>query len=408
MTAFHARLSPSGAHRWMPCAGSVKLEAPYPDRSSTFAEEGTAAHEVAAACLLSGRDASSFVGQHITVAGNDYLINEERAGFIQDYVELVRQEAENAQLLVEQRVSIGHITGEADAAGTADAVIVDSSNSRLKVVDLKFGRGVRVEALDNPQLQLYALGALDRYGLIDGFDEVSMLIHQPRLNHVAEFHVPTANLEGFREEVRAASARVFEALEGDSSDPEWQKTYLQPGEKQCRFCKAKATCPALRDVVQDVTSAATAEDFASLRPKAVSGETPTAYLALSMEKVDLVQQWCDAVKAETQRRLLQGRPVDGFKLVRGRPGNTAWRDEAGVEKLFKSFRLRQEEMYDFKLISPTKAKKLLAGSPRRLSKAEQLMHRPEGKPSVAPATDPRPAMASAASADDFRNLTSDN
>lgn len=407
MSVFHARLSPSGAHRWMTCAGSVRLEAPFPDRGGVFAEEGTAAHELAAAVLLGDKAAVDFIGTEIAVASNTYPVTREMADFVQDYVDLIRAEAAGAELRVEQRLPIGQITGEEGAMGTADAVILDVPNRNIKVIDLKFGRGVRVEALDNPQLQMYALGALDQYSVVGDFDTITMIIHQPRLNHVAEFHVPLEGLEAFREDAKRSAAVVFEALDGDMT-ADWQAQYLNAGPKQCKFCKAKATCPALRMTVAEVVSRASIDDFADCLPVAVEQSTDADYLSMAMDKVELVEGWSAAIRAEVQRRLLDSQPVPGYKMVRGRPGNTAWKDEKEIEKLFKSFRLRQEEMYDFKLISPTKAKKLLLDSPRRLAKAEQHMHRPEGKPSVAPATDPRPAMATVATADDFRDCSTEN
>jgi hypothetical protein len=123
-----------------------------------------------------------------------------------------------------------------------------------------------------------------------------------------------------------------------------------------------------------------------------------------MSKVGMVEDWCKAVRAEVERRLLAGQTVDGYKLVEGRRGNRTWSDEGAVEKLFKSFRLRQEEMYDLKLISATKAEKLLKENPKRWAKTEQLITRSDGKPSVAPATDKRPAMDVKPVLDDFQGL----
>lgn len=188
-------------------------------------------------------------------------------------------------------------------------------------------------------------------------------------------------------------------------DIDWQQAYLNPGEKQCKFCKAKATCPALRAEVADIVhEAATLDDFADLVPVTVDSQTGDNYLSAAMGKVDLVEQWCKAVRAEVERRLLAGKTVDGYKLVEGKRGNRKWADTAAVEKLFKSFRLRQDEMYDFSLISPTTAEKLFKETPKRWDKVREHITQSEGKPSVAPATDKRPALAVQSVAEDFGDL----
>ena len=174
-----------------------------------------------------------------------------------------------------------------------------------------------------------------------------------------------------------------------------------PGEKQCRFCKAKAVCPALAaEVAEVVSGSATLDEF--LTPDMTTGGN---YLSMAMSKVELVEHWCKAVRAEVERRLLAGQTVDGFKLVEGKRGNRKWSSDAEVEALFKSFRLRQDEMYDYSLISPTKAEKLLKDTPKRWEKVAGLISRAEGKPSVAPATDKRSSLTVQSVADDFRDLT---
>jgi hypothetical protein len=312
------------------------------------------------------------------------------ADYVDDYMRLVRGYGERGLLLVEQRVPIGHLTGEQGATGTSDAIVVDISNRVLFVIDLKYGMGVRVDAGDNPQLMLYALGALEQCDQLGEFDQVCMVIHQPRLNHVSEHWIYVGDLWAFKR--RAAEAAEL------TRQPD---APLVPGEKQCRFCKAKATCPALRaEVTEVVSGSATLDEF--LVPDVTTGDN---YLSVAMSKVGLVEDWCKAVRAEVERRLLAGQTVDGFKLVEGRRGNRKWSNDAEVEALFKSFRLRQDEMYDYSLISPTKAEKLLKDTPKRWEKAEALISRAEGKPSVAPATDKRPALAVQSVADDFRDLT---
>lgn len=426
----HASLGASKAHRWMVCHGSLKMEAPYPDTSSSYADEGTAAHELMEWCLTSGQDAASYAGRIITVekSGRKFEVDEEMVENVQQYVDYVRDvmaQDPDAVLMVETTVDFGRylfdpgtkwpvkdengeIVGWTDpeAYGTADTIVILPNLRKIVDIDLKYGKGERVDAERNPQLMLYGLGALEVASLAGDFDTVELVIHQPRIeNGVSSWEVSVEDLEQFALEARIAARHAVHQL-NDGAPPK-----LVPGPKQCRFCKAKASCPAyVGETTSVATTAASVEDFEDLTVEKVeAGLANTASLTLAqmMDKIEMLEALPKAIRAEVERRLTAGEEVPGYKLVEGKRGNRAWVNADEAELQMKSMRLKVEEMYELKLISPTAAEKLAkAGKigPRQWKKLQDQYAQSPGKPSVAPADDKRPAITVAATADDFAVL----
>jgi len=418
--AKHAKLSPSSADRWMTCPGSVALSEGLEDKGSSYADEGTAAHYLASGCLQYGHNAVQFVGDKIylwkdtrdgshfeSFSGHkaaDYAellctfeVDDDMAGAVQVYVDYARDvvKSTGGQLLVEQSVPIDHLTGEEGATGTSDTIIL--TEDELIVIDLKFGRGHEVSAEGNRQMRMYASGALAEYELLYDFKRVRMAISQPRISHQpSEWTCTIEELRTFEAEVAAAATWVRQCFDKQASQ---ELVKYIPSEDACRWCKAKATCPALANFVEDSLGS----DFNNLltapAPK-VEGVTNDV-LAKKMACIDLIEMWCTAVRAKVESELLQGNEVEGYKLVQGKKGNRAWTDAEAAEALMKSMRLKVDEMYDFKLISPTKAEKVLKDNPKKWTRINSLIGQSEGKASVAPASDKREALVLNPSSNDF-------
>lgn len=437
--ASHAMLSPSGAERWMSCAGSAALEAHEPDQSSEYADEGTAAHFLASECLTSGDHPTTHIGKKIAVwthpesdsggadwldalqtvahelSINEFTVDTDMAAFVNRFIRDVLDYKGDGELLVEQSLPIGHITGEEGAKGTGDAIVL--RDDEIQVHDLKFGRGVEVSAERNKQLMLYGLGALEQYGMMGDFTRVRLVIHQVRLSGPSEWDISVADLLHWAEtEAKPAAERCMRALAYRDKWDELHEKYLAPSEDACRFCKAKATCPALQQAVLN----AVADDFVDLTQPdqavakievAIERDMDNAQLSTLMRMVGMIEDWCKALRGRTETELLAGREVPGYKLVEGRQGNRQWTSAEEAEATLKSMRLKQEEMYNFSLISPTDAEKLAKDGrigQRQWPKLQPLITRTSGKPSVAPVTDKRPPLDIKAVVDDFTDLTAED
>lgn len=421
--AYHAKLSPSGAHRWLTCAGSVALEDGLPDTPTEYSEEGDCAHAVAAMCLNEDRPATAYTGRHVTIAPcKTYEFREDMAEPVQRYVDFVKSLP--GERFVEVAVPIGHITGEKDATGTSDTVLITEDLEEIIVVDLKFGMGVRVVAEENPQGMLYALGAIEKFDVLGTVKRARIIVHQPRLDSVSEWDCTREALDIFAKTAAVCAKTAMIALEFKANWVGKSNDYLAPSEDACRFCKAKATCPGLSKFVTETVGA----DFETISAGEITHNMPAipavhdaADLAKKMAAANLIEDWLKAVRAEVERRLLAAEEVPGYKLVQGRQGNRVWSDEKAAEEMLrKQFRLPIEQAYNLELISPTQAEKLApkfdkegkakpgqAETPigeRQWKKLVPLIVRSDGKLSVAPVTDPRPAHVVTPVADDFATV----
>lgn len=420
MTA-HAILSPSGAERWSVCPGSVYLAKDAPDSSSDYADEGTAAHFLASECLEQELNTVDFLGRKVLVhaevtgwsencsfglnsTGSVFEVDDDMAQEVQKYVDYVRQASVGAELFVEEQYDISHVVPY--CFGTSDTTILHP-DGELHVVDLKFGRGVEVSAVRNLQMVLYALGAMERFSLTHDIQTVRMTVHQPRLNNVSEWAATREEIEAIGAALKIAGERAITFHHGAVPTSE----DFTPDEKACRFCPAKGNCEALTrfaltTLADDFVDLNTIDEkLPTLAGAAVErvGVVDNTILGQLMRHMDLIEGWAKAVRARVEAELLAGRDVYGHKLVEGRKGRREWIDEAEAENTLKSMRLKKDEMYDFKVISPTKVEKLFKESPRRWDRVRDLITQSNGKPSVAPLDDPRPALV-IAPLDDFENL----
>lgn len=384
----HAVLSPSSAHRWMACPGSVALEAGIPSTSSKYSDEGTAAHDIAAKALLAG-------------GLMPVCPNREMGRYVGNYVEAVLRSSAGHTLLVEQQLDLEPITGEMDAKGTADAVIITSDGKELQVHDLKYGMGVEVYAEDNPQLMIYGLAALQQYAMFGDFERVRLVIHQVRLTDMPDdWEISVEDLLAFGEEVKMAAIRAIAIKDAQQQGIPLGLSTMNPGDKQCRFCKAKSTCPALAaTAIEGVTGKQVSFDEFIEAPQAIVTATRMVTvaeadkLARLLPLVPLIRDWCKSIEDRVQLSLAAGEVIPGFKLVEGKRGSRSWSDEGEVEAIMQGMRLNHDQMYASKLISPTQAEKAFADvNPRRWARLQEYIERQDGKPVVVSETDKRPAL----------------
>lgn len=415
----HAVLAPSGASQWSSCFAAPAMQLGMPESSSEHAAEGTAMHEVGELALSTEGDVFDMVGQSFLGDKSKDLwfeLTAESAKTLNNgYIIPVRQLAEGYTLLVEERLPISHITGEKDARGTSDTVIL--APRLLIIADLKWGMGVQVDAEENEQLVMYALAAYEQYRLVHEFDEVLLIVFQPRLDHISEWRIPLSQLLEIGERLKQAAKvatdlMTFAMINGEDAIP---LNMFKPSEDNCRWCKRKTTCDAARnhvlsnvfddfDVEVPLEEMLTSERFEKAIVEVRKKDNDK--IAFLMGVVGMIQAWCKAVIAHGEAEIHAGRTVPGYKLVMGKQGNRAWTFEDAAAHALRSLEFKPDQIYEHKLISPTAAEKLFNGKKdERWEKMKAYITRSPASPTVVPESDKRPAIEVKRVEDEFEDET---
>lgn len=371
----HAKLSASGSARWMTCPGSIRMEKDIPDTSSPYADEGSAAHALGELALTRGEACEKFIGQH-DPEYPDYIFTKEMAEHVQVYVDYVNAiTTGKAEAFIEQRVDFSDWVPE--GFGTSDAIVIN--DGVMTVVDLKYGQGVRVDAPNNSQAMLYALGALADYGFIYEIDIVEIAIVQPRKDHISEWTIKASDLLEWAE--NEVKPRALEAVSDNAK--------LNPAPKACQFCKARDRCRALAEFNLDLIS-----DGFDVIGKPIHLKATESLSNVELGKIlpyaDQITKWVKAIEAVALEQLEIGETIPGYKLVEGR-STRQWLSEEDAETAMRNAKVKVADMFTKKFISPAQAEKLLGKTHSILS---EHVIKNKGKVTLAPESDKRPAIES--------------
>jgi hypothetical protein len=359
--AAHAELSASGSATWLNCAGSVEAQRQYGRTSSRFADEGTAAHTLAEICLT--KEVSPFTYENILDPETGITITHEMCGHVQTYLDYIAEFA--GEKFFEQKVNYSDYAPE--GFGTADCIIIDGDT--LHIVDLKYGKGIKVYA-DSTQLSIYALGAVHEFGFIYDIKTIKKHIVQPRLDNIDMHEMSIDELLQFGEEVKEKAKLAM--LPGAPRTP---------GEKQCQWCSHKARCPELLKMTQDTLMG----DFDNLtQVNTLSDEQ----LANALSHATLIKSWLSAVEDTVRAKLESGEAFEGFKIVEGRSSRD-WADQSIAEAVL-SKDYAAYELYETSFISVAKAEKLVGK--KNMDELNDIIIKKSGKPTLVPASDKRPAL----------------
>lgn len=382
MAGKHALLSPSAAHRWMNCTAAPLLERDVEDKSSTFAEEGTLAHAYCAQKL------KEFLGLSVDEEKAEIAQLDEQyhSGEMDEYTDTyktivlekfnaARAKTKDAQLLVEVKLDFSHYVP--DAFGTSDAIII--ADGVMEVIDFKYGKGVKVSAVENPQMMIYALGAWDLFNFEYDIRKVRMTIVQPRIDNLSEFELDAADLINWAADELQPKAN--EAYAGGKQKPgNW-----------CQFCKVKANCKALSSMCIEAQQA-------NPDPRKISKEVMESTI---LPLLSTFKTWLTGVEEYSLEQALNGVQYQGFKIVEGRSIRKITNPTAVMELLDKEGFAKESYIKPTELRSITDLEKLI-GKKRFGAICAEYINKPQGKPTLVPESDKRPAFNQAA--DDFKDI----
>jgi len=388
----HAVWSASATARNVYCPGALTLSllAP-PQKSSIFADTGTAGHQIAERCLRNGGDAVDYLGTVEKTKDHDITVDEDLVNSAQEYIDYCRDrmkalggvETGEHQHWLEERFSLEALNPPFEAGGTGDFILFSAVHKNLEIIDFKNGRGV-VDAKENPQLRTYALGALLAHQDLD-VDTVTVTIVQPRAAHkdgrirsetfhVADLIAWTADLLKAMGRSKAAMDAYEKAKTNSVLMDEWADEWLRPG--KCTFCPAEATCPALRKKALAVAAVWFEPETGEAKIGNLPNEMSPEKLAETLDMLDMLEAWVKAVRAYAHTQAENGVTIPGYQLAE-KIGNRKWKaDEAAtaVSLLSPEIGLSEDEIYERKLRSVAQLEKVLGA--KRKSLVEDLWERP--------------------------------
>ncbi len=385
----HAKLSASGSSIWLNCPGSVEAQEGYEDKGSVFAEEGTMAHEVADICLSTGNDAEAYIGRtlgslkiKLTYYPSTYKIEKIMADYVQEYLDYVRaHETENSTLYTEQRVDFSNVVP--GGFGTLDAAVIVYDERVLHIFDLKYGKGVTVEAFENTQGQMYGTGFFNEYGFLDAFDTIRIHIVQPRKSNFSYWDISVKDLITFGKSVAEKAAL---ALTKDAP--------RVPGDKQCQWCDARYDCSARLKLTENIVKAAFDELDEGDMPDANSLTVEQKSQVLRHKK--FIERFLKDIESSAYNLLSSGEPFPGRKLVQGTANRVIPTTPGVMEFLEKEL---GENAYNKKLKGIGDLEKLLGKK-----EVAEIAVRPEGKIVMVEESDKRPAVLMKSIASEFDNM----